>query len=228
MRELLRQISLATLLLGGCSFGSEPAKAPPPEPHHSERPFTWISAEPECSNQMPRGQWLVCETPAIRTLHRNLATQWERQRIEAARPTIDMLQLQQRALISERAICVDLSCVENAYRRYLLTPSPTPTATPPPKPVASARAATPRPQPAVERVELLSANRLPGEQSCAAELGGSASAYLVRQCRVVNSNHLRACTADRTCADLRARIYRGCERSGRPPGFCNIQSPPAR
>ncbi|RYE02621.1 MAG: hypothetical protein EOP61_07985 [Sphingomonadales bacterium] len=58
-------------------------------------------------------------------------------------------------------------------------------------------------------------------QSCTAEIGGSASAYLVKQCRVVNGRWERSCTADMTCDDLRDQIANGCSSRDRKPGFCN-------
>ena len=127
---------------------------------------------------------------------------------------------QQEALLAERNRCEDAACVATAYRRYLSGTSnrePRPISTPAPSIQPTPR--QPRNREGVSRGDDRSPLRL-GE-SCAAELGGSASAYLVRQCRVVNGRGERSCTADRPCDDLRDQIVEGCSRGGRKPGFCN-------
>ncbi|MBX3563492.1 MAG: hypothetical protein KF730_02835 [Sphingomonas sp.] len=231
IRQLLF-LALASASLGSCNWGaSEPP--PPPPPHDRPRPvveppFDWIAPDPECRGQMRRGEWLVCDNKNLRYLHRTLATEWANARQGAERGALRVMQRQQIALLSERNRCEDAACVATAYRRYLSgysRPEPRPTWTPAPRPPVKVRPRHPRPprdwNQGGWRDENWGPRRRRGEQSCAAEVGGSASAYLVRQCRVVNGRWDRGCTADMTCDDLREAISDGCSNANRRPGFCN-------
>lgn len=233
IRQLLF-LALASASLGACDWGAgKPPPPPPPGPNRPpppETPVEWITADPQCRGSLRRGEWLVCDNQHVRYLHRTLALQWQEARRTADRRQLRLMQRQQEALLTERRLCEDADCVATAYRRYVsgyARPGPTPTAKPTP-------AWTPRPHPR-KPVKLhrphtsrgdwqypdWRPNRRRGERSCAAEIGGSASAYLVRQCRVVNGRWDRSCTADMTCDELREQIGEGCSGRDRKPGFCN-------
>lgn len=224
-------IVLAASSLSACDWGRDPLPPPPPRPEQprpAEPQVQWIAADPECRGSLRRGEWLVCDNATLRALHRTLANEWADARQDADRRRLRLMQRQQEALLIERGLCEDAACVATAYRRYLSAaarPEPRPTATPAkPRPAKPHRPRKPRVQPGHGGWQSGGAwapNRRPGEQSCAAEIGGSASAYLVRQCRVANGSWDRGCTADRSCADLRAQITEGCTSSPRAPGFCN-------
>lgn len=235
MIRQLMFLALACASLASCDWGQKPP--PPPIPDRGrpgppvEQPMVWITAEPECRGQLRRGEWLVCDNKAVRYLHRTLAEQWEAARQGADRRQLRLMYRQQEALLAERRLCEDAPCVATAYRRYIdgySRPDPRPTWTPAPTP----RPAKPRPHKPRKPhygqqdggwsdYEDRGPRRRRGEQSCAAELGGSASAALVKQCRVVNGRWDRSCTADMSCADLRDAISDGCSGSDRRPGFCN-------
>ena len=211
--------------------GSE--KPPPPPPNHERprpvagEPFEWIAPDPECRGHMRRGEWLVCDNKHLRYLHRTLAEQWANARQGAERGALRVMRRQQEALLAERNRCDNAACVATAYRRYLSgysRPDPRPTWTPTPtRPAKPHRPRRPRAwnDGGGWQDRDWRPNRRRGEESCAAELGGSASAYLVKQCRVVNGRWDRSCTADRTCEDLREQIAEGCANGDRrKPGFC--------
>lgn len=223
-------LALAATPLGGCGWGASEPPPPPPTRHDRppppERPYEWLTPDPECRGSLRRGEWLVCDNKHLRYLHRTLAEQWAKAREGAERPALRVMRRQQDALLGERNLCEDAACVATAYRRYLSGFSqlePRPTWTPRPARPAKPRPHKPRWQESGgwQGGGYGRPNRRPGEQSCAAELGGSASAYLVKQCRTVNGRRERGCTADATCDDLRERISDGCGEAERRPGFCN-------
>lgn len=239
MIRQLMFLALAGASLSSCDWGQNTPPPPPPPDRGRpgpvvEPPYEWINADPECRGSLRRGEWLVCDNKHVRYLHRTLALQWETARKNADRRQLRVMRRQQEALLAERRLCEDASCVATAYRRYLsgyAQPEPRPTWTPRPTrtPVKHAR---PRPRHARDgsdggwrggdwRDRDWRPNRRRGEQSCAAEIGGSASAYLVKQCRTVSGRWDRSCTADRTCEDLREEIRDGCSERDRRPGFCN-------
>ncbi|RYY28367.1 MAG: hypothetical protein EOP62_03990 [Sphingomonadales bacterium] len=228
---MIRQVmvlALASALLGGCWGQSAPP--PPPVPTDrprpaTDRPYEWITAEPECRGSLSRGEWIVCDNKHVRYLHRTLAEQWAATRQNAERRVLGLMRRQQDALLAERRLCEDTACVATAYRRYIsgyAQPEPKPSWTPKPRKPVKARPQRPRGEWQNDwRYEDRRPNRPRGAESCAAEVGGSASAYLVKQCRTVNGRWDRSCTADMTCDDLRAQIKDGCSESDRRPGFCN-------
>ncbi|MES2987314.1 MAG: hypothetical protein V4808_05365 [Pseudomonadota bacterium] len=234
---MIRQVmflALAGASLGSCDWGGQNTPPPPPLPNKHDRPppiaeepVDWITPDPECRGQMRRGEWLVCDNQHLRYLHRTLATEWASARQGAERRKLRLMRRQQDALITERNQCEDAACVSTAYRRYLsgsYHPEPRPSWTPRPRPHKPVKA-RPRGQNAggwyQEDWRDRGPRRRRGEQSCAAEVGGSASAYLVKQCRVVNGRWDRSCTADMSCDDLREQISQGCSEGERRPGFCN-------
>lgn len=219
MSKRLMVVALAASLVGACGGSEAPPPNPDPQPGAGQRPFEWLATEPECSGPLRRGEWLLCDNPDLRRLHRALAEHWAMMRDTAGPDRVRMARQQQRAMISERNLCEDAACVAAAYKRYLppaAQPTPRPTTAPPPPRKPIKRPVSQHPQ----RPPASNWHRPPGVQSCAAELGGSASAYLVRQCRVVNGPRSQ-CTADRTCADIRSQIRQGCEEGGPVPGFCS-------
>ncbi|RYD65486.1 MAG: hypothetical protein EOP58_07390 [Sphingomonadales bacterium] len=231
MIRQLMALALTGASLGACDWGKPDPPLPPRQEYPRpaiDRPFDWLPAEPVCQGNLRRSEWLVCDNKNLRYLHRTLAEQWEQRRIGAGRRELNLIRRQQIAMISERALCEDVACVSMAYKRYLAgysgPPEPRPTWTPrPAKPAKSTprKPARPRWQDANWQNRDWRPGRRRGEQSCAAEVGGSASAYLVRQCRVANGRWDRSCTADRTCGDLREQIGDGCDESDRRPGFCS-------
>jgi len=235
---MIRQLMFLALTgasLASCDWGqSTPPPPPPPDRGRPgpgpvvERPVEWITADPDCRGQMRRGEWLVCDNKNLRYLHRTLATEWEAARQGAERGALRVMRRQQEALLSERNRCEDAACVATAYRRYLSgysRPEPRPTWTPVPRKPVKHRPRGPRHQGGWNdggwRDNDWGPRRRRGEQSCAAEVGGSASAYLVKQCRVVNGRWDRSCTADMSCEELREAINDGCSGNDRRPGFCN-------
>jgi hypothetical protein len=235
MIRQLMLLALASASLGACNWGQSDPPPPPPQPNHErprpivDEPFEWIAPDPECRGSLRRGEWLVCDNKHLRYLHRALAEQWASARQGAERGAVRVMRRQQEALLSERNRCEDAACVATAYRRYLAgysRPEPRPTWTPTPRKPIKYRPRHERPRDwnaggwRDEDWRDRRPNRRRGEQSCAAELGGSASAYLVKQSRVVNGRWDRSCTADMTCEDLRAQISDGCSERDRKPGFC--------
>jgi hypothetical protein len=229
MIRQLMALALAGASLGACNWGEPDVPLPPrhdrPRPV-ADRPFDWLAAEPDCRGNLRRSEWLVCENEHLRYLHRTLAGQWEQRRQGAGRRELNLIRRQQIAMMSERGLCDDAACVALAYKRYLSDyagPSePAPAWTPAPAPAPRPVARKPRHRWHGGWDGEWRRNRRRGAQSCAAEVGGSASAYLVRQCRVVNGRWDRGCTADRSCDDLRDQIGEGCDDDrGRRPGFCN-------
>ncbi|WP_157073710.1 hypothetical protein [Sphingomonas soli] len=228
---MIRQLiflALAGASLSSCDWGKSPPP-PPPAPERPrpapEQPIEWITPDPECRGSLHRGEWLVCDNKNVRYLHRTLAEQWASARQGADRRQIRLIYRQQEALLAERRLCEDAACVATAYRRYITgyaQPQPRPTWTPKPRKPKPQR---PRKPHGVHGGGWYDRDWQPGrrrgEQSCAAEVGGSASAYLVKQCRVVNGRWDRSCTADMTCDDLRDKIANGCSSGDRRPGFCN-------
>jgi hypothetical protein len=230
MIRQLTFLALASASLGSCNWWQSDPPPPPPIPNQerprpiAEGPSEWIAPDPECRGPLRRGERLVCDNRHLRYLHRTLATEWADARQSAERGAIRVMRRQQQALLGERNRCEDAACVATAYRRYLSgysRPEPRPNWTPRPRPRQPTEVRRPRWNDGGGQYEDRRPNRRHGEQSCAAELGGSASAYLVRQCRTVNGRWARSCTADTTCEDLREQISDGCSERDRRPGFCN-------
>lgn len=224
---MIRQIlvfALTSAILGGC--WSEPAPPPPPKPYPDrprpvvEDPVNWITPDPECRGEMRRGEWLVCDNKNLRYLHRELANQWAAARQGAERGALRVMRQQQEALLSERNRCEDAACVAIAYRRYVAgySPQPRPTWTPRPRPPV--KYVKPRRRHQGDWRDEYPRPSRRGTESCSSELGGSGSAYLVKQCRVVNGQWDRSCTAETSCEDLRYKISRGCSDDPYSPGFC--------
>ncbi|HEX8302859.1 hypothetical protein [Sphingomonas sp.] len=228
-------LALGLASLGGCNWGETPTPPPPKQerPPAADRPVQWLALDPECGGSLPRGEWLVCENKQLRELHRSLASQWSEKRQAAGQRELRVMRHQQEALLGERSLCEDAACVATAYRRYLSGYArPLPVGQPVVRPIAQPRPTwTPTPRKPAKPVRphrphgWEDGGWQPGRSrsgpSCAAEVGGSASAYLVRQCRVVNGRWDRSCTADRSCDDLRERIGEGCASGRSAPGFCN-------
>ena len=124
MRRAILAVGLF-VMLGGCP-GPGPVTnnsvVPTPTPTPTETP--WLTADPVCSGQITRAEWLICDNKQLNDLHRKLAWEWQTARANATPERQQVLEDQLYALLSERDNCQDAACVATAYRRYLNAPPP--------------------------------------------------------------------------------------------------------
>lgn len=227
MRRAILALGLF-VTLGGCP--SNPATnnmvGPTPSPSPTDQPTPWLSADPVCSGQITRGEWLICDNKQLNDLHRRLAWQWQTDRQNASPERMRVLEDQLYALLSERDACQDATCIATAYRRYLIGPAPAVTPTRPavkPKP-------KPKPKPRPHRGPRGPRGGYdggdwgpgPGEQSCAAQIGPQAAARLSQQCDLVTQGNDRLCSPRRSCEAIRDQTDHGCRETYRKPGFCRL------
>lgn len=212
------------VMLGGCPSPNPVTNntiVPTPTPTPTQTP--WLSADPVCTGQITRGEWLICDNKQLNDLHRRLAWEWQTARQSATPERMEVLENQLYALLSERDNCQDAACIAAAYRRYLSGPppvvKPTPGARPKPKPKPK-----PRPRPRWPRGPVDDGDWGPGrgERSCAAEIGPAAAARLSQQCDAVTSGNDRLCSTRRTCSAIRQQTDHGCRETYRKPGFCRL------
>jgi hypothetical protein len=211
------------LMLGACP-GSNPVtnNSATPTPTPTSAPTPWLVADPVCTGQITRGEWLICDNKQLNDLHRKLAWEWQTARQNATPERMQVLEDQLYALLSERDACQDAACISTAYRRYVTAPppvaKPAPVAKPRPKPRPK-----PAPRPHKPRVPA-DADWGPGrgERSCAAEIGPAAAARLSQQCDSVTSGNDRLCSTRRTCSAIRQQTDHGCRETYRKPSFCRL------
>lgn len=224
MRRAIMAIGLF-VMLGGCPSPAPVTNnsiVPTPTPTPTETP--WLSADPVCSGQITRGEWLICDNKQLNDLHRRLAWEWQTARQSATPERMDVLENQLYALLSERDNCQDAACIAAAYRRYLSGPppvvKPTPGTRPKPKPKPKPK---PRPRgPRGPRDHDTDWGPNPGERSCAAEIGPAAAARLSQQCDIVTQGNDRLCSTRRSCDAIRQQTDHGCRETYRKPGFCRL------
>lgn len=225
MRKAILAVGLF-VMLGGCP-GPSPVTnnnaVPTPTPTPTPRETPWLTADPVCSGQITRAEWLICDNKQLNDLHRKLAWEWQTARSSATPERQQVLEDQLYALLSERDNCQDAACVATAYRRYLNAPPPVvkpnrpPVAKPKPKP-------RPKPRPHGPRPPRDDGDWGPGrgEQSCAAEIGPAAASRMSQQCDAVNTGNDRLCSTRRSCGAIRQQTEHGCRETYRKPSFCRL------
>ena len=222
MRKAIMAVGLF-VMLGGCP-GPTPITnnsiVPTPTPTPVATP--WLSADPVCSGQITRGEWLICDNKQLNDLHSRLAWEWQTARQSATPERMEVLENQLYALLSERDNCKDAACIAAAYRRYLSGPPVVvrpPSTKPKPKPKPK-----PRPRPRGPRGPDYGDDWGPaaGERSCAADIGPAAAARLSQQCDIVTQGNDRLCSTRRSCDAIRTQTEHGCRETYRKPGFCRL------
>ena len=123
MRRALLSLGLF-VMLGGCPSNpvTNNSIVPTPTPTSTPQPTPWLTADPVCSGQITRGEWLICDNKQLNDLHRKLAWEWQTARQNATPERQQVLEDQLYALLSERDNCQDAACIATAYRRYLSGP----------------------------------------------------------------------------------------------------------
>jgi hypothetical protein len=224
--RLFAAAALLTLAACGTGNANNPAPKPTPSPTPSATPVAWLSPEPPCGGSISRAEWLVCDNKGLNDLHRRLAREWETERQYATAERLRVLELQLRALVSERNECRDAACIGTAYRRYLAyQPAPAPAPKPPvakpkpkpkPKPRVKPRPVPkPRPGPRWDRGETGWWRDADG-RSCVSQIGGAAAQRLVAQCEAATGRPGGMCSTRHSCAELRAVAEQDCANgSGR-------------
>ena len=225
MRRVLLSLGLFAML-GGCPNNpvTNNSAQPTPTPSPTSQPTPWLEADPLCSGQITRGEWLICDNKQLNDLHRRLAWEWQTARQNATPERMQVLQDQLYALLSERDACQDAACIATAYRRYLVSQPPVV------KPPVTKPRPKPKPKPHAHR-----GHRPPrgdgdggdwgpgaGERSCAADIGPAAAARLSQQCDIVTSGNDRLCSPRRSCDAIRSQTEHGCRETYRKPGFCRL------
>ncbi|MCW3848156.1 hypothetical protein OF829_12985 [Sphingomonas sp. LB-2] len=215
------------VMLGGCPSGpaTNNTVQPTPTPTSTPQPTPWLTADPVCSGQITRAEWLVCDNKQLNDLHRKLAWQWQTERQNATPERMQVLEDQLYALLSERDNCQDAACIATAYRRYLAGPAPLPNPRPTTKPKPKPR---PKPKPHRGPHQPRGDNDdgdwgpSAGERSCTAEIGPAAAARLSQQCDIVTQGNDRLCSTRRSCDAIREQTEHGCRETYRKPGFCRL------
>jgi len=222
MRKAILAMSLFVMLSGCPSPNPVTNNIIDPEP--TPEPTQWLSADPVCSGQITRAEWLICDNTSLNDLHRRLAWEWQTARQNATPERMQVLENQLYALLSERDACQDVACVATAYRRYLVsqpavvTPKPSPVAKPRPKPRSKPHGHRGPRSPRGDGDWGPAA----GERSCAAEIGPAAAARLSQQCDIVTQGNDRLCSTRRSCGAIRTQTEHGCRETYRKPGFCRL------
>jgi hypothetical protein len=216
------------VMLGGCPSNpvTNNAAVPTPTPTATPQATPWLTADPVCSGQITRGEWLICDNKQLNDLHRKLAWQWQTERQNATPERTQVLEDQLYALLSERDNCQDAACIATAYRRYLngaqvvVKPDRPPVVKPKPKPRPKPRPHGPRgPREPRDDGEW---GPGAGEQSCAAQIGPAAASRLSQQCDIVTQGNDRLCSTRRSCDAIRNQTEHGCRETYRKPGFCRL------
>ncbi|MEZ0245001.1 MAG: hypothetical protein ACAH11_16615 [Sphingomonas sp.] len=227
MRRALLSLGLF-VMLGGCPSNpvTNNSIVPTPTPTSTPQPTPWLTADPVCSGQITRGEWLICDNKQLNDLHRKLAWEWQTARQNATPERQQVLEDQLYALLSERDNCQDAACIATAYRRYLSGP---PVVVKPNRPPVAKPHGKPRPKP---RPRGPRGPRDPrddgdwgpaaGERSCLAEIGPAGAARLSQQCDIVTQGNDRLCSTRRSCDAIRTQTEHGCRETYRKPGFCRL------